>query len=157
MERFPTLQCCLPKNKPAFGAGSQRFCSVSPKKATRICADSRNFRRLPHGENAVQWLHIEKRQGVIELTSEIASADLLAKATVAGPEVEIAYQLFHTTAGYGLSAWIIGDPADKVRIEQLTEDPAAAKRIFSLLSENMVFPHNIYEVLDDLLAVDPLT
>ena len=145
MERFPTLQCCLPKNKPAFGAGSQRFCSVSPKKATRICADSRNFRRLPHGENAVQWLHIEKRQGVIELTSE------------AGPKVEIAYQLFHTTAGYGLSAWIIGDPADKVRIEQLTEDPAAAKRIFSLLSENMVFPYNIYEVLDDLLAVDPLT
>ena len=91
------------------------------------------------------------------MTSEIASADLLAKATVAGPEVEIAYQLFHTTAGYGLSAWIIGDPADKVRIEQLTEDPAAAKRIFSLLSENMVFPYNIYEVLDDLLAVDPLT
>ena len=129
MKRFPSLQCCLPKNKPAFGAGSQRFCSVSPKKATRICADSRNFRRLPHGENAVQWLHIEKRQGVIELTSEIASADLLAKATVAGPEVEIAYQLFHTTAGYGLSAWIIGDHADKVRIEQLTEDPAAAKRI----------------------------
>ena len=87
------------------------------------------------------------------MTSEIASADLLAKATVAGPEVEIAYQLFHTTAGYGLSAWIIGDPADQVRIE----DPAAAKRIFSLLSENMVFPYNIYEVLDDLLAVDPLT
>ena len=53
--------------------------------------------------------------------------------------------------------WIIGNPADKVRIEQLTEDPAAAKRIFSLLSENMVFPYNIYEVLDDLLAVDPLT
>ena len=90
------------------------------------------------------------------MASELASADLLFSVTVAGPEVEIAYQLFHTTAGYGLSAWIIGDPADKVRIEQLTEDPAAAKRIFTLLSDNLVFPYNIYEVLDDLLAVNSL-
>ena len=90
------------------------------------------------------------------MTSEIASADLLSRVTVAGPEIEIAYQLFHTPDGYGLSAWITGDPAGKVHIEQLTDDPAAAKRIFTLLSDNMVFPYNIYEVLDDLLAVNSL-
>lgn len=156
MGHFPTLQCCLPKNKPAFGAGSQRFCSISPKKASRICAGSRNFRYPPYGKKHVEWFHIEKRQGVIELTSEIASADLLSSVTVAGPEVEITYQMFHTPEGYGLSAWITDDPAGRICIEQLTDDPAAAKRIFTLLSDNLVFPYNIYEVLDDLLAVNPL-
>lgn len=93
---------------------------------------------------------------MIKLASELASADLLFSVTVAGPEVEITYQMFHTPEGYGLSAWITDDPAGRICIEQLTDDPAAAKRIFTLLSDNLVFPYNIYEVLDDLLAVNSL-
>lgn len=90
------------------------------------------------------------------MASELASADLLFSVTVAGPEVEITYQMFRTPEGYGLSAWITDDPAGRICIEQLTDDPAVAKRIFTLLSDNLVFPYNIYEVLDDLLAVNSL-
>lgn len=90
------------------------------------------------------------------MQSEIAQADLLSTVKVAGPETRIQYQLHSEPEGYGLSACIVGKSGDAVHIAQLTTDLTAAKRIFALLSENTVFPYNISEVLDDLLAVDPL-
>ena len=90
------------------------------------------------------------------MQSELAQADLLSTVKEAGPETKIQYQLFRAPEGYGLSACIVGESGDAVRIAQLTTDLAAAKRVFDLLSENTVFPYNICEVLDDLLATDPL-
>ena len=90
------------------------------------------------------------------MQSEIAQADLLSTVKVAGPETKIQYRLHSEPDGYGLSACIVGENVDAVHIAQLTTDLATAKRIFTLLSENMVFPYNISEVLDDLLAADPL-
>ena len=90
------------------------------------------------------------------MQSELAQADLLSTVKEVGPETKIRYQLFAVSGGYALSACIVGNDADAVHIPQLTTDPETAKRIFSLLSENTVFPYNICEVLDDLLAIDPL-
>lgn len=90
------------------------------------------------------------------MQSELAQADLLSAVKEAGPKTQIRYQLFAASDGYGLSAGIVGKDADAVCIPHLSADREAAKRIFSLLSENTVFPYNICEVLDDLLAVDPL-
>lgn len=90
------------------------------------------------------------------MASEIASADLRSVVNAVGREIEITYRLIREPDGYGLSACITGDPGGAVRIERLTADPAAAKQILALLAENQVFPYNICEVLDDLLAVDPM-
>ena len=90
------------------------------------------------------------------MASKIAQADLRSVVNVVGQEIEIIYRLIPEPDGYGLSACITGDPAGAVHIERLTADPAAAKRILTLLAENQVFPYNICEVLDDLLAIDPL-
>ena len=90
------------------------------------------------------------------MSSETEQADLLSRVEQVSQTTEITYRLFHTPEGYGLAASVTDDPADRVRIDRLTTSLTAAKRVFALLSENTVFPYNIREVLDDLLAVDPM-
>ena len=88
------------------------------------------------------------------MESEIRGADLSPIVKEVGP-TRIIYELSVGEQGYGLSATSTGESASSVRIEGLTSDPETALRVLHLLAENLVFPFNVPEVLDDLLAADP--
>lgn len=58
--------------------------------------------------------------------------------------------------GVGYSLCVTASPAfvEKVFVPDVTRSFDTAKRLCELLSENLVFPGNVLEILDDLLASD---
>ena len=88
------------------------------------------------------------------MESEIRGADLSPIVKEVGL-TKIIYELSVDEQGYSLSATSTGEGASSVRIDGLTNDSDTALRILHLLAENLVFPFNVHEVLDDLMVTDP--
>lgn len=61
------------------------------------------------------------------------------------------YTLLDSGNSYGISAEAGGKC---IRVEGITQSSEDARRILCLLSENIVYPENVMEILDDLLGVD---
>ncbi len=58
--------------------------------------------------------------------------------------------------GSSYSLCVTASPAlvERVFVPDVARDFDTAKRLCDLLSENLVFPGNVYEILDDLLGSD---
>ena len=89
------------------------------------------------------------------MESEIRGADLSPIVKEVSPATRIIYALLPDERGYGMSAAAVGEGASSVRIDLFSADLGTARRILLLLADNLVFPFNVHEILDDLLAVDP--
>lgn len=87
------------------------------------------------------------------MESKTCEADLLPIVKEVGA-TQIIYELSVDERGYCLSATSTGEYASSVRIGELTSNHSTALRILNLLAENLVFPLNVPEILDDLLAAD---
>ena len=69
-------------------------------------------------------------------------------------ETQICYLSEHDGIGYNLR--VTASPAfvESVFVPDVARDFETAERLCKLLSENLVFPGNVLEILDDLLASD---
>ena len=64
----------------------------------------------------------------------------------------ITYALYRSLGAYGIAVSSDAEGTDRIRIDDIARDPACAVRIQALFAENLVFPSNVPEILDDLLG-----
>ena len=64
----------------------------------------------------------------------------------------ITYSLTEADGEYGLSV-SCRNSGEFAEVRGITSDISAAERLRDLFAENIVFPANVFEILDDLLAV----
>lgn len=75
----------------------------------------------------------------------------------AGPIVQdvgferIVYSLTEVDGEYGLSV-CCQNSGEFVEVNRITDDIEVAEKIKNLFAEHTVFPANVFEILDDLLA-----
>ena len=88
------------------------------------------------------------------MKSKMCGADRSSIVKEVGP-TKITYELSVDKQGYGLSATAVGEGASFIRIDGLTSNSDTALKILHLLAENLVYPFQVQEVLDDLMITDP--
>lgn len=67
-------------------------------------------------------------------------------------EQHLTYTLYCVRGAYGLSVCADAGEEDQILVDDIARDLASAKRLQALFAENLVFPANVPEILDDLLG-----
>lgn len=69
-------------------------------------------------------------------------------------ETRLCYQAEHNGVCYDLRVTAVPAVVECVTVPDVARDTATAQRLCNLFARNLVFPGNVYEVLDDLLGSD---
>lgn len=64
----------------------------------------------------------------------------------------LTYTLYRSCGTYGIAVSSDAEKEDRILVDDIARDFALAKRIQMLFAENLVFPSNVPEILDDLLG-----
>lgn len=64
----------------------------------------------------------------------------------------LTYTLYRAAGTYGISVRSDAEKEDQILVDDIARDLTLAKRIQTLFAENLVFPSNVPEILDDLLG-----
>lgn len=64
----------------------------------------------------------------------------------------LTYMLYRSSGTYGILVCSDAEEEERVRIDDIARDLTLAQRIQTLFAENLVFPSNVPEILDDLLG-----
>ena len=64
----------------------------------------------------------------------------------------LTYTLYFSSGAYGIAVSSDAEKEDRILVDDIARDLASAKRIQMLFAENLVFPSNVPEILDDLLG-----
>ncbi|MBQ4599246.1 MAG: hypothetical protein IJB19_04995 [Clostridia bacterium] len=64
----------------------------------------------------------------------------------------LTYTLYRSSGTYGIAVSSDAEQEGQVRVDDIARDLTLAKSIQMLFAENLVFPSNVPEILDDLLG-----